>query len=97
MLQLTDVSVHYGRIAAVNKLSLEVNEGELVGLVGHNGAGKSTTLLDDHRRAEAERAARSSSRASRSAAARPTRSSGAASRSSRRTGASSAGSPSART
>ena len=44
MLQLTDVSVHYGRIAAVNDLSLEVNKGELVGLVGHNGAGKSTTL-----------------------------------------------------
>jgi branched-chain amino acid transport system ATP-binding protein len=44
MLRLTDVSVHYGRIAAVNDLSLEVNEGELVGLVGHNGAGKSTTL-----------------------------------------------------
>ena len=44
MLRLTDVTVHYGRIAAVNKLSLEVNEGELVGLVGHNGAGKSTTL-----------------------------------------------------
>jgi branched-chain amino acid transport system ATP-binding protein len=44
MLRLTDVSVHYGRIAAVNKLSLEVNEGELVGVVGHNGAGKSTTL-----------------------------------------------------
>lgn len=44
MLRLTDVSVHYGRIAAVQGLSLEVNEGELVGLVGHNGAGKSTTL-----------------------------------------------------
>jgi branched-chain amino acid transport system ATP-binding protein len=38
------VSVHYGRIPAVQHLSLEVNEGELVGLVGHNGAGKSTTL-----------------------------------------------------
>ena len=44
MLKLSDVSVHYGRIAAVQHLSLEVNKGELVGLVGHNGAGKSTTL-----------------------------------------------------
>ena len=44
MLRLTDVSVHYGRIAAVNHLSLEVNKEELIGLVGHNGAGKSTTL-----------------------------------------------------
>jgi branched-chain amino acid transport system ATP-binding protein len=44
LLRLTDVSVHYGRIAAVQRLSLEVNAGELVGLVGHNGAGKSTTL-----------------------------------------------------
>lgn len=44
MLELSDVSVHYGRIPALQQLSLEVNEGELVGLVGHNGAGKSTTL-----------------------------------------------------
>jgi len=44
LLELRDVTVHYGRIAAVQRLSLEVNEGELVGLVGHNGAGKSTTL-----------------------------------------------------
>ena len=44
MLRLSDVSVHYGRIAAVQHLSLEVDEGEFVGLVGHNGAGKSTTL-----------------------------------------------------
>ena len=45
MLRLDGVSVSYGRIAAVQDLSLEVAEGELVGLVGHNGAGKSTTLL----------------------------------------------------
>jgi branched-chain amino acid transport system ATP-binding protein len=44
LLTLSDVSVHYGRIAAVQSLSLRVDEGELVGLVGHNGAGKSTTL-----------------------------------------------------
>lgn len=44
MLRLTDVTVHYGRIPVVQQLSLEVNDGELVGLVGHNGAGKSTTL-----------------------------------------------------
>ena len=44
MLNLTDVSVHYGRVPAVQQLSLEVSEGEFVGLVGHNGAGKSTTL-----------------------------------------------------
>jgi branched-chain amino acid transport system ATP-binding protein len=44
LLSLTDVSVHYGRVPAVQQLSLEVSEGEFVGLVGHNGAGKSTTL-----------------------------------------------------
>jgi len=45
MLKITDLSVHYGRVRAVQHLSLEVNEGELVGLVGHNGAGKTTTLM----------------------------------------------------
>ncbi|HZR93968.1 MAG TPA: ABC transporter ATP-binding protein [Gaiellaceae bacterium] len=45
MLKITDLSVNYGRVRAVQHLSLEVNEGELVGLVGHNGAGKTTTLM----------------------------------------------------
>ena len=45
MLKITDLSVQYGRVRAVQSLSLEVNEGELVGLVGHNGAGKTTTLM----------------------------------------------------
>jgi branched-chain amino acid transport system ATP-binding protein len=45
VLELKDVSVSYGRIAAVQGLSLEVKQGEFVGIVGHNGAGKSTTLM----------------------------------------------------
>jgi branched-chain amino acid transport system ATP-binding protein len=45
VLELKDVSVSYGRIAAVQGLSLEVKQGEFVGIVGHNGTGKSTTLM----------------------------------------------------
>jgi branched-chain amino acid transport system ATP-binding protein len=44
MLELDDVHVYYGNIAAVQGLSLTVNEGEIVTLIGSNGAGKSTTL-----------------------------------------------------
>ena len=44
MLALTDVDISYGRIAAVRKLSLEVSAGEIVALIGTNGAGKSSTL-----------------------------------------------------
>ncbi len=44
MLRLENISVHYGASAAVDKVSLEVNEGELVTLIGTNGAGKTTTL-----------------------------------------------------
>jgi branched-chain amino acid transport system ATP-binding protein len=43
-LALTDVRVHYGAIAAVKGISLEVRERELVALIGANGAGKTTTL-----------------------------------------------------
>ncbi|WP_416391448.1 ABC transporter ATP-binding protein [Alloalcanivorax xenomutans] len=44
MLKLDDITVHYGATVAVDKVSLEVNEGEFVTLIGSNGAGKSSTL-----------------------------------------------------
>ena len=44
MLRLSDVRVFYGAIQAVKGLSIEVNDQELVALVGSNGAGKTTTL-----------------------------------------------------
>jgi branched-chain amino acid transport system ATP-binding protein len=44
MLELTDVHVRYGNIRALQGVSLRVETGELVALIGSNGAGKSTTL-----------------------------------------------------
>ncbi len=44
LLQLRDLRVAYGGIQAVKGLNLELREGELVSLIGANGAGKSTTL-----------------------------------------------------
>ncbi len=44
-LTISELTVHYGRRAAVVDLSLELASGEIVGLLGPNGAGKSTTLL----------------------------------------------------
>ncbi len=44
MLTIENMHVFYGNIAAVKGLSLTVNEGEIVTLIGSNGAGKSTTL-----------------------------------------------------
>ncbi len=44
LLQLDNVHTYYGHIHALKGISLEVNEGEVVTLIGANGAGKSTTL-----------------------------------------------------
>jgi branched-chain amino acid transport system ATP-binding protein len=45
MLKIEDLSVNYGYIRALSKVNLEVNQGEIVTLIGGNGAGKTTTLM----------------------------------------------------
>ncbi len=44
MLSVTDINVYYGPIHAIQGVSFEVNKGEIVSLIGANGAGKSTIL-----------------------------------------------------
>ncbi|HET7487078.1 MAG TPA: ABC transporter ATP-binding protein [Acidimicrobiales bacterium] len=44
LLELADVVVHYGKVQALKGISLTVEQGEIVTLIGGNGAGKSTTL-----------------------------------------------------
>lgn len=44
MLKVDDINVYYGNIHALKGISLDVNEDEIVALIGANGAGKSTTL-----------------------------------------------------
>jgi branched-chain amino acid transport system ATP-binding protein len=45
MLELKNIHTYYGQIRAVQGISVTVNEGEMVCLIGANGAGKSTTLM----------------------------------------------------
>ena len=45
MLELRDIHTYYGNIRAVRGISIEVNAGEKVCIIGANGAGKSTTLM----------------------------------------------------
>jgi len=45
MLRLENVQSGYGNILAIKKVSLEINRGEIITLIGANGAGKSTTLM----------------------------------------------------
>ena len=45
MLELQNIHTYYGNIRAVRGISITVNEGEMICLIGANGAGKSTTLM----------------------------------------------------
>ena len=44
MLEVRDLEVYYGMIQAIKGVSFEVNEGEVISLIGANGAGKTTIL-----------------------------------------------------
>jgi branched-chain amino acid transport system ATP-binding protein len=45
MLKVTDIHTFYGNIEALKGVSIEISEGEIITLIGANGAGKSTTLM----------------------------------------------------
>ena len=44
LFQIKSLTVHYNKVTALRGVSMEVDEGEIVTLIGANGAGKSTTL-----------------------------------------------------
>ena len=44
LLNLNDISVHYGKAEAIKGVTIKVAEGSIVGIIGANGAGKSTTI-----------------------------------------------------
>ena len=72
MLDVADVEVRYGAIRALKGISFQVAAGEIVALLGANGAGQDDDAEDGVRACCARRWGRSRSRASASTASRPT-------------------------
>ena len=54
MLEVKDLNVYYGVIQAIKGISFEVNEGEIIALIGANGAGKTHDPAYHHRTDSAE-------------------------------------------
>ena len=44
MIRIENLTKNYGATMALDNLNLTINDGEIFGLIGHNGAGKSTTI-----------------------------------------------------
>jgi len=44
LLEVKDITVHYHKVDAIRNISIKVAEGNIITLIGSNGAGKSTTL-----------------------------------------------------
>ncbi len=54
MLEIKDLEVYYGVIQAIKGISFDVNEGEVIALIGANGAGDNYTA-DNHRNAQCQK------------------------------------------
>jgi ABC-2 type transport system ATP-binding protein len=44
MIQTRELTKHYGSLAALNRLTIDIGAGEVFGFIGPNGAGKTTTM-----------------------------------------------------